>query len=88
MSPIVLALAPFVLFPALVFVFTPASVRRVAVVAGMAVALVTWSMIGGGADNPLYVLPVAAAGISGGAMLIEIVGQLRRVIKGRRSANG
>ena len=87
MSPI-LALAPFVLFPALVFMFTPASVRRIAFVAGIAVALVAWSMIGGGADNPLYVLPVAAAGISGGALLIEIVAQLRRLIKARRPANG
>ena len=88
MSPIVLALAPFVLFPALVFLFVPAAVRRVALVAGGAVAVISYLTVDGGPDNPLYLLPIAAAGIAGGALMIEIVAQLRRLVKGRRPANG
>jgi hypothetical protein len=87
-SPIVLALAPFVLFPALVFLFVPAAIRRVAFAAGLTVAALSWMTVEGGPDNPLYLLPIAAAGIAAGALMIEIVAQLRRLIKGRRPANG
>jgi hypothetical protein len=87
-SPILLALAPFVLFPAAVFLFTPAWARRVALAAGTAVAITSSWILGGGPDNPLYLVPIAAGGISGGALLIELVAQLRRLIKGRKPAHG
>jgi hypothetical protein len=87
-SPLVFVFAPFVLFPALVFLFAPAVVRRIAIAAGAAVAIISYLTVGGGPDNPLYLLPIAAAGIVGGALLIEFVAWLRLLIKGRRPANG
>jgi len=87
-SPIVLALAPFVLFPAMVFLFVPAAARRIAFAASLAVAVLSWMTVKGGPDNPLYLLPIASAGIAAGALMIEIVAQLRRLVKGRRPANG
>ena len=88
MNPIVLGLAPFVLFPALVFLFVPGAVRRIAFVAALAVAAICWLTVRGGAGNPLYLLMIASAGIAAGALIIEAAAQLRTLIKARRPANG
>ena len=55
MSPIVLGLAPFVIFPAIVFLFTPARVRRFAFVVATLVALVS-SWLVTGPDNPAHLM--------------------------------
>ncbi len=87
MSPIVLALAPFVIFPAIVFVFTSARVRRFAfVVASLAALAGSW--LTQGPDNPAHLVALIAFGIAGGALLIEFAALLRTSVKGRRAAHG
>ena len=87
MSPIVLGLAPFVIFPAIVFLFVSARVRRVAFVLASLVALVS-SLLVTGPDNPAHLLTLIAFGIAAGALLVEFASMLRVLIKGRRAAHG
>jgi peptidoglycan/LPS O-acetylase OafA/YrhL len=87
MSPIILGLAPFVIFPAIVFLFLPARVRRIAFVLATLVALLG-SWLVQGLDNPMHLLTIVAFGIAGGALLIEFAAMLRTLVKGRRAAHG
>ncbi len=87
MSPILLALAPFVIFPAIVFLFVPARVRRFAFVAASLAALVCSGLVRG-ADNPFHLLTIIVFGIAGGALLIEFAAMLRTIVKRKRAAHG
>jgi hypothetical protein len=87
MNPIVLGLAPFVIFPMIVFLFLPARARRLAFVVASAVALVS-SLTVRGLENPAHLLTLIAFGIAAGALLIEFASMLRVLIKGRRAAHG
>ncbi len=88
MSPIALALAPFVLFPALVFLFVPAQARRLAFVAALLTAMLSYALLRGSPSGAIYLIPIAAFGIAAGALLIEAVALLRTLIKGKNAAHG
>ncbi len=87
MSPIILALAPFVIFPTIVFLFLPTPARRVAFGLASLAALVC-SLLIQGRDNPLHLLTIATFGIAAGALLIEFAALLRVLVKRRRTAHG
>ncbi|HEY0111986.1 MAG TPA: hypothetical protein VGB59_02410 [Allosphingosinicella sp.] len=86
-----LILALFVLLPAMVLVQLPVRARRY-FLAAAATALVAYTMLmgpnlGGGA---LLVLPLALIGIIAGAILIEVVVFVRRMLgkNGNEAARG
>ena len=87
MSPLIVGAAPFVIFPALVFLFTPAVVRRGALAMGTLGGLAGMWLVQG-PDNPLHLVTIIFLGIAAGALLIEFAAFLRGIAKGKRAVHG
>lgn len=77
-------LASFALVPAAVIAFASVSVRRFLFVLGLFVGLGFDLIFTSGPDSQLLIFPLAGFGISVGALIVEIIGWLRRIY-GQRS---
>jgi len=80
----ILLLAAPVLVPALILFFVPASGRRLFLLFGMVVGVISLLTVSGGPGNPLSLLPLLGFGIALGALIAELAIILRR----RRQAAG
>ena len=80
---ILLVAAP-VLVPALILLFVPAAGRRIFLILGLLLGMVSLLTVSGGPQNPLSLLPLLGFGIALGALFAELVIIIRR----RRQAAG